>query len=123
MIRGSVNTMQEATVRLRLRGPSGVEEDVVAVVDTGFDDRLSLPISMPAVLGLTLRSTSQAILADGSVKWFEIFDAEVDWNGTWCPIQVSAIGDEVLVGMMLLKKHELRIEVVPGGAVEITPLP
>jgi len=30
---------------------------------------------------------------------------------------------EVLVGMRLLAGHELRIAVVPGGSVEITPLP
>jgi hypothetical protein len=33
------------------------------------------------------------------------------------------VGDEVLLGMGLLAGHELRIAVVPGGVVEITPLP
>jgi hypothetical protein len=33
------------------------------------------------------------------------------------------VGDEVLLGMRLLAGHELRIAVVPGGSVEITPLP
>jgi hypothetical protein len=38
-------------------------------------------------------------------------------------VLVSAVGDEALVGMRLLAGHELRIEVVPGGVVEVTPLP
>ena len=33
------------------------------------------------------------------------------------------VGDEALIGMRLLAGHELRIAVVPGGGVEITPLP
>jgi hypothetical protein len=33
------------------------------------------------------------------------------------------VGDEALVGMRLLAGHELRIAVVPGGAVEIAALP
>jgi hypothetical protein len=39
MIRGVVNALSEAVVRLRLRGPGGVETDVDAIVDTGFSRR------------------------------------------------------------------------------------
>jgi hypothetical protein len=45
------------------------------------------------------------------------------WDSTWRPVRVSAVGDEVLVGMRLLAGHELRVAVVPGGPVEISPLP
>jgi hypothetical protein len=38
-------------------------------------------------------------------------------------VLVWALGDEVLIGMGLLAAHALRIDVVPGGAVEIAPLP
>jgi hypothetical protein len=38
-------------------------------------------------------------------------------------VLVSAVSDEVLIGLRLLANHELRIAVVPGGAVAITPLP
>jgi hypothetical protein len=38
-------------------------------------------------------------------------------------VLVSAVGAEALPGMRLLAGHELRMAVVPGGAVEITPLP
>jgi len=93
------------------------------VIDTGFDDQLILPASMIALLGLTVRSTGVAQLADGSFKTFQIFAASVEWEGAWRPIQVSAVGDEILIGMMLLAKHEVRIEVVPGGGVEISALP
>ena len=63
------------------------------------------------------------MLADGSVQQVDIYAAEIDWDGSWRSVMVAALGDEALVGMRLLAGHELRIAVVPGGAVEITPLP
>lgn len=123
MMRGLVNANHEAIVRLRLRGPGGIEFDTDALIDTGFDDQLVRPKSMIASLGLRLRSTSAATLADGSIKQFKYFDAEVEWLGAWRSILVASIGDHGLMGMQMLAKHELRIEVAPGGAVEVKPLP
>ena len=123
MIRGAVNARGEAVVRLRVRGPGGAETDVDAVIDTGFTASLTLPLAVVSALGLVRQSGGGAVLADGSVRQFDIYAAEVAWDGTWRPVLVSAVGDEVLLGMRLLAGHELRIEVVPGGTVEITPLP
>ena len=67
-------------------------------------------------------SSGKAALADGSVRQFEIYAAELEWGQTWRRISVSAVGETALLGMKLLAGHELRIAVVPGGIVEITPL-
>lgn len=118
-----MNTRSEAVVRLRVRGPAGIESDADAVVDTGFTAALILPGAVIAALGLIRKSRGQAILADGSVKHFDIFAAEVDWIGGWRPVLVSAVGEETLMGMRMLAGHQLKIEVEPGGAVEIVPRP
>ncbi len=123
MIGGVVNTRHEAVVQLRVRGPSGLELDVDTLIDSGFTASLTLPAATVATLGLARQSGGGAVLADGSVRQFDIYAAEVEWNGVWRPVLVSAVGVEALVGMRLLAGHELRIEVVPGGVVEITPLP
>jgi len=123
MMRGGVNARLEAVVPLRVRGPSGTEVVVDAVVDSGFTAALTLPAAVVATLVLSRQSVGGAVLADGSVRQFDIYTAEVDWDGSWRPVLVSAVGTEVLLGMGLLAGHELRIAVVPGGAVEITPLP
>ena len=123
MIRGVVNARREGIVRLRVRGPSGVESDVDALVDSGFTSSLTLPTTTVAALGLVRRSSSSAVLADGSVRKFDIYAAEVEWGGTWRAVMVSAVGNEPLLGMHLLAHHKLVMEVVPGGLVEITPLP
>ena len=123
MIRGVVNARNEAVVRLRVRGPGGVESDVDAIVDSGFTSSLTLPATVVTTLGLARQSGGTAVLADGSVRQFEIWAAEVEWGDTWRTVLVSAIGNEPLLGMRLLAAHKLMIEVVPGGLVEIMPLP
>ena len=123
MIGGVVNARLEAVVPLRVRGPSGTELVVDAVVDSGFTAALTLPAAVVAGLGLARQSVGGAVLADGSVRQFDIYTAEVAWDGSWRPVLVSAVGNEVLLGMGLLAGHALRIAVIPGGAVEITPLP
>ena len=123
MIRGIVNPRHEAIVRLRVRGPGGVESAVDAIVDSGFTSSLALPVTMVTALGLARQSGGTAVLADGSVSQFDICAAEVEWGGTWRAVLVSAVGNEPLLGMRLLAGHKLVIEVVPGGLVEILPHP
>jgi clan AA aspartic protease len=123
MIRGVVNARHEAVVRLRVRGPGGVESEVDTIVDSGFTSSLTLPARMLTTLGLARQSGGTAKLADGSVRQFDIFAAEVAWEGAWRPVLISAVGNEPLLGMRLLAGHKLVIEVVPGGSVEILPLP
>jgi clan AA aspartic protease len=118
-----VNVREEAVVRLRLRGPGGAESDVDAIVDSGFSSSLTLPPAMVATLGLIRQSGGSATLADGSVRQFDVCGAEVEWDGTWRAVLVYAVGNESLLGMRLLAGHRLVIDVVPGGVVEIIPLP
>jgi clan AA aspartic protease len=123
MIRGAVNAHDEAVVRLRVRGPGGVEASVDAVIDSGFSGSLTLPAAIVSQLGLVRRSSGRGTLADGSIQIYEVYAAELEWDASWRLVHVSAIGGETLVGMRLLAGHELRVEVEPNGDVEITPLP
>lgn len=123
MIHGVVNARLEAVVWLRVRGPGGGESSVEAVVDTGFTAALALPPATIAALGLIHQSGGRAVLADGSIGTFDVFGAEVASGAGWRAALVWAVGNETLVGLKFLAGHELRMEVVRGGVVEITPLP
>ena len=123
MIGGIVNARREAVLRIRLRGPAGDEMEVDAVLDSGFTSSLTLPPDAVAALGLVRQSGGRATLADGSIRAFDIYAVEVSWGGNWRPILASDVGGECLLGMLLLAGCRACIEVVPGGAVEITPLP
>jgi predicted aspartyl protease len=123
MINGTVCARLEAVIRLRVRGTGGAELDFDAVIDTGFTSSLTLPATAVSALGLVGQSGGSAVLGEGSVRSFDVYAAEVQWDGNWRPVLVSAIGAEVLVGMRLLARHDVRIAVVPGGPVEISPIP
>lgn len=123
MIRGTVTAQPAPVVRLSLRGPSGVTADVEAIVDTGFTAHLTLAPAVVAHLGLVRTGGSTATLANGSICRYEFFQAEVDWCGVWRSVEVWIVGDETLLGMKLLDGYRLQVDAVPGGMVEITPIP
>ena len=60
MIEGVVNAAYEAVIRLTVQGPSGQEQDIEAVIDTGFTGFLSLPSGVVVDLGLPFLNASQA---------------------------------------------------------------
>ncbi len=123
VLQGSVNRRGTPRVRLQVRGPDGYQVGVTAVVDTGFTGRLTLPDATIADLGLVLVMFVPAYTADGRRHEVGLYDAEIEWGGDWLPVRVTAAGGtEVLLGVGLLYGHRLQIDVVSGGAVEITPL-
>jgi clan AA aspartic protease len=123
MIRGVVSAHREAIIKLRIRGSGGIERLVDVVVDSGFSASLALPPTTVAALGLARQMNGRLVLADGSVRSVDLCAAEVEWDGAWRPVLVSAIGYQALLGTRLLAQHELRIAVAPGGVVEISALP
>ena len=71
MIRGAVNAVYEATIRLVGQDANGQPHEVEAVIDTGFTGFLSLPLALIAALGMPWLCRQQGILADGSIQVFE----------------------------------------------------
>ena len=76
-----------------------------------------------AALGLPWLCRQQGQLADGSLLVFEVHVATVDWHGQPRSVEVEAADAQPLLGMALRHGSELRIQVVPGGAVTIAKLP
>lgn len=123
MIVGIVSADREAIIRLTVRGPAGDEEEVEAVIDTGFDGWLSLSPDLIARLGLAWQRRGRALLADGSESVFDIHEGAILWEGQPRRIAVDSADMVPLVGMSLLEGYELNIQVRPAGRVEIRALP
>ena len=119
MIEGTVNAFYEPVVTLSLHGPEGQTQDIEAVVDTGYNGLLTLPSSVVTELGLPHRGYGEASLADGSVAEFDIYDVTVLWDGQPRHIEADEANTIPLVGMMLLNRHNLNIDVEDGGRVII----
>ncbi len=122
MITGVVTNDRQAVIHLRARGPAGQEQEIEAIIDTGFDGWPSLPSSFVASLGLVWRRRGRARLADGSESVFDIYEATVDWDREARRIPVDEAETMPLVGMSLLEGYELTVQVQVGGKVTVRAL-
>lgn len=123
MITGAVSPYREAIISLRVVGPTGGQFDTDAIIDTGFSDYLTLPISVIQTLALPLGGSMRVTLADASEVNMDLYLADVIWDGQRLTVSVLAADGTPLVGMSLLYGFELNVRVVDGGAVTIAALP
>lgn len=119
MIEGVVNAAHEAVVTIHLENPEGQTRDIEAVVDTGYSGFLTLPTTLVTELGLPFAYMGQAILANDAQVDFDVHYVTVLWDGQPREIEADATGSTPLIGMLLLDRHDLNIEVVDGGRVAI----
>ena len=119
MIEGVVNDAFEAVVALSLQGPTGQVQDIEAVIDTGYSGFLMLPTTLVMELDLPFAYVGRAFLANDDEVAFDVHDVTVLWDGQSRHIKADATGSTPLVGMLLLSRHDLNIEVENGGRVVI----
>ena len=119
MIRGAVNDAYEAVISLTVQGPSGQTREVQAVIDTGFTGFLSLPSALVTELELPFLTNESAMLADGSLMRFNVHDATALWDGQPRRVYAHLADATPLVGMRMLDRHNLSIDVEDGGSVAI----
>lgn len=123
MIIGVVNAQTEAIIRLPIRAADGREQEIEAVLDTGFNGSLTLPPAVITSLGLQWRSRGLVMMANGTEDHCDIYAATVIWDGRPRNILVEAADTDPLIGMALLYGHDLHMQVIEGGRVAIEPLP
>lgn len=123
MISGVVTANYEATIPLVVRGVHGQESPIDAIMDTGFTGALTLPSALIATLGLPWLGRQRVMLGDGSVRFFNVYTATILWDGQPRSVEVDEADPDPLLGMSLLAGHEVRMQIVNGGAVIIEALP
>src|SRR5262245_35767106 len=122
MITGTVNADLEAVIQVVVIGTNR-QQQVDAVIDTGFSGYLSLPLSIVTALGLIWLGRQPGVLADGAVHYFDVYRADVNWDGQMRTLEVEAVNAAPLIGMSLLHGHELQVQVRDGGSVTVAPIP
>ena len=122
MITGAV-TSDEARIRLKVRGRRGRVQEVEAVIDSGYTGAFTLPSALISNLGLRWQSVERATLADGSTCVFQVYVGKLVWDGKVRTILVDEADAAPLVGMKLLRGHELKMQVRYRGKVTIKRLP
>lgn len=114
---------REALLRLTIRGFRGRQQEIEAVVDSGYTGWLTLPPAVIAALNLRWRTVGRAILADGSVSIFDVYQTNIIWDGRVRRVFVDECDATPLIGMALLRGYEYKMHVQARGRVTIKRLP
>ena len=114
-----MNAAREAVLILTVQGPTGRTREIEAVIDTGFNGFLTLPPALVTELDLPLEGAGRATLGDGSEVAFPYYDVAVLWDGLPRYGLADAAATTPLIGMSLLDRHSLYVEVEDGGRVVI----
>jgi clan AA aspartic protease len=123
MISGAVNDNLEATIHLVVRGSGGREQEIEAVIDTGFNGFLTLSPALVRQLGLPHIGQSRVLLANGREEILDLYEVTLLWDGQWRTVETDATDTDALVGMSLLYRYSIYVEAVTGGQVVIDVLP
>lgn len=105
------------TVEIEVSNPLGWKRVVTALIDTGFDGFLSLPMLEAFPFGLLLRGTMPVTLADGSVKQTLYCLGGIHFEGDH-EVGVVLIDSDgtPLVGMSFLRQFKRELVVDPASA-------
>ena len=77
MITRVVTADCEPVIPIILRDASGQVHEYDAVIDTGFTGWLTLPPDLITELDLVWRELGEAILANGSLAYCDVYDAKI----------------------------------------------
>lgn len=84
---------------------------ITAILDTGFDGYISLPLTVAIELGLELLNMVRVQYADGRVANELLFNVNVDFSGQTQTVQATLTNSiEALVGTSLLAKNKVTFD-------------
>ena len=119
MIEGAVNARYQAVISLTVFDASGQPRRIEATLDTGFNGFLLLPTELVLELGIPFLTPATVTLADGNEDTFDLYRAEVIWDGELRSVRAYASDGDALIGMRMLDGYNLNMDVEPGGRVAI----
>jgi clan AA aspartic protease len=123
MIQGTVSSDREIVIRLEALADSQSQVSIQAIVDTGFNGFLALPIGMLNTWGASAAGTRRAELGDGNLVELDAYFVTVNWRDE--DRQVLALQAEAmpLVGMSLLWGSRVSFDAQDDGPVTIDAIP
>jgi clan AA aspartic protease len=89
------------------------------IIDTGFNDHLTLPPQAVSAMNLPLYSTTLARLADGREALLSIHLATIVWDDKEKVVPILASGYKPLLGTALMEGYHLEIHFEDNGLVSL----
>ncbi|AFY53183.1 clan AA aspartic protease, AF_0612 family [Rivularia sp. PCC 7116] len=118
MINGRISE-GKATIPVTFCLPSQPDFSVDFVIDTGFNDYLTLPLQAVNLMNLPLYSSIPARLADGSETVLSVHLATIIWDDVEKVVPVLASGYKPLLGVALMEGYHLEIDFEENGLVSL----
>lgn len=112
---GEYQDSGEILVTLTMGNETGGDQEIDAIVGTGFGGCLMLTPEVVRNLALPQTDMSAAILADGSVAQLAVHEAVMVWNEEERIVPAYVGSGEMLLGMALLRGSLGTFEFYPGG--------
>ncbi len=125
MVTGRVNAYGanlQPVAEVFVYGQSNTRARVQAVVDTGFTQHLTLPVGAISTLNLEFAFKEKLTMANDEPINTDVYTASIDWGGRKRQVEIHATEGDPLIGMAMLRDHDLHVRVVPDGLVNIDPL-
>jgi predicted aspartyl protease len=121
VLTGCVDDQLRALIRIPIRSSQhGPLQEIAVWVDTAFTCGLTIPQGVIAGLGLSKKSSLEAVLAEGQTVVLETFDCYLDWFGSTYRLQaIASDGAFPLLGTELLAGRRLTIDYA-AKTVELT---
>ncbi|MGA9382027.1 MAG: clan AA aspartic protease, partial [Phormidium sp.] len=107
----------KAIVPVIFRLPTQPDFSIDFVIDTGFNDHLTLPPQAVSAMNLPLYSIAPARLADGSEALLPIHLATIVWDNIEKVVPILASGYKPILGTALMEGYHLEIDLQDNGLV------
>lgn len=105
MMTGTISNYRPQ-IRLYVKGPGG-HGVIEFTVDTGFTGTLALSAADCDTLKLPLLKIERTRLADGTEIILNVHRLAIEWHGEMLDADVLVIGEEPLLGAIMLSGSEL----------------
>jgi clan AA aspartic protease len=111
-----------ASIPITFRLSNQPDFQIEFVVDTGFNDYLTLPPQAISAMNLPQYSNTSVRLADGSETMLSIHSATIIWERIELVVPVLAAGVKPLIGTSLMDGYHLSIYFQIDGDVNLTAI-
>lgn len=110
ILAGHIDERNQLWVTLTVGG-ANQRQTIKALIDTGFNGELLLPLQVAIPLGLQLAGVAAYKLADGSASQQMLFSASIDWGTQRRVATVNVVNsDTALIGGGLLHGYILLVD-------------
>jgi len=108
-IEGRIDDLLSPRLKVKVIGLRGIIE-LDAIVDTGFNGDICIPITLAVQLGLILEYVHEVELADGSRKRVPVYSCDIELNGLKKRAEVILTdGTDALIGANMLKTSTITV--------------